>query len=351
MTDQKASLPRVSSATPHRNGSAQRNTASKTPMAAPRTQRPTSFMHATQSSAQAATARQTNSTPRGNPPQGNPPRTRPAPVRSLSSPLGRSNSVRLSKKERRWSERLADPKSPTTYADHFKDPVDMSDKLRSLNLERPPSRPSSSGSGNGGDTTYDQTFRWPRGRGSSSFRLFHPSGEESAKQGGAYSNAQSTKSSSTTANAVLKDKPSSGDREGASAPTARPASGSNGVSGLNSRSSATAAGTSRSVSVSKKNDLLQARDSAQNSVSSGDRKSSASSSESVPPAVKQSGSKDTTYTSQPANGIGPVSQRNSQSYKTANGTAGSDSITPRGRAPQQKSSSPFVYGSDSGSCI
>ncbi|XP_076439663.1 uncharacterized protein LOC143279498 isoform X2 [Babylonia areolata] len=95
-------------------------------------------------------SRLTNSTPR--------PRLRPAAVRSLSVPLGRSMSMRVSKKEKRWSMRLEDPKSPvsTTYQDDFQSPEALS--LQSLNLETTTEHGSNLDVN--APTTYRESFRW-----------------------------------------------------------------------------------------------------------------------------------------------------------------------------------------------
>ena len=114
LLDSNQSIPCYTGTPAHRgNGGDKRNadpgkTASAAARAGQDSKQPISSTPTRPSSA--LNARQTNSTPR--------PRSRPTPaVRSLSTPLARSLSVRVCKKERRWSERLRDPKSPvsTTY--------------------------------------------------------------------------------------------------------------------------------------------------------------------------------------------------------------------------------------------
>ncbi|KAL8578497.1 hypothetical protein ACOMHN_028769 [Nucella lapillus] len=97
----------------------------------------------------ALNARLTNSTPRA--------RLRPAPVRSLSTPLGRSLSMRMSKKEKRLSMRLEDPTSPasSTYRDDYQSPEALS--LQSLNLETTTVQDSEDLNA---PTTYRESYQW-----------------------------------------------------------------------------------------------------------------------------------------------------------------------------------------------
>ena len=93
---------------PHHNASDKDKTDPDKPAAVARAaNKPTSNTPARPSSA--LKTRQANSTPRV--------RSRHAPARSLSTPLSRSLSVRVSNRDRRWIERQTDPKSPnsTTY--------------------------------------------------------------------------------------------------------------------------------------------------------------------------------------------------------------------------------------------
>ena len=93
---------------PHHNASDKDKTDPDKPAAVARAaNKPTSNTPARPSSA--LKTRQANSTPRV--------RSRHAPARSLSTPLARSLSVRVSNRDRRWIERQSDPKSPisTTY--------------------------------------------------------------------------------------------------------------------------------------------------------------------------------------------------------------------------------------------
>lgn len=113
---------------------------------------------------------------------------RPSPVvRSISTPLTRSLSMRVSKKERRWSERLADPKVPvaTTYQDDYQSPDDLSQRLSCLDLEI-----SSTSISTSSHTTYQDSFLWPKDqpgqavtRSTSGSQAWHIQGKEASSPG------------------------------------------------------------------------------------------------------------------------------------------------------------------------
>ncbi|KAK7508461.1 hypothetical protein BaRGS_00000027 [Batillaria attramentaria] len=106
----------------------------------------------------ASASKAANSTPRSS--------ARPATTRSLSTPLVRSLSYRGPRvKDRRWS---ANDKSPvSTYQDDYKSPEELSHKLQSLNLETSTTALAVHNTDFNPCTTYRESFRWRKsGKGS-----------------------------------------------------------------------------------------------------------------------------------------------------------------------------------------